>query len=68
MAESSLLRVWDARTDAYGDPANVVPVDAKLVEDGGRQVLELRPSMDLLTDPDTVYPVIVDPDVPPHRR
>jgi len=61
VAETSMLRMWDASTDAFGDPANVVPVDAELVNEDGRQVLELSPAMEFLTDPKTVYPVTVDP-------
>ena len=64
VAESSLLRMWDSQVDAYGDPSNVVPVAASLVDDGGEgQVLELRPSMEFLASPGTQYPVTVDPDI-----
>lgn len=63
VAESSLLRMWDSRADAFGDPANVVPIEAALIAESGQHILELRPSMDFLTDPGTVYPVTVDPDV-----
>jgi RHS repeat-associated protein len=64
VASSAPLQMWDARRDAGGDPANVVPVDASLVStpDGG-QALQLKPSIDYLTAADTQYPVTIDPDV-----
>lgn len=59
---------WDARTDRFGDPVEVVPVEAGLskpVVDGKsrRHELTLRAAEDFLDDPKTRYPVIVDPDV-----
>lgn len=68
VASSAPLQMWDARRDAGGDPANVVPVDASLVStsDGG-QALQLKPSMDYLTAADTQFPVTIDPDVTASR-
>ena len=64
VASSSTLKMWDAQVDAAGDPSNVAPVDAALVDqpDGGT-ALQLRPSMAFLSDPATQYPVTVDPDI-----
>ncbi|MGQ0629460.1 MAG: DNRLRE domain-containing protein [Sporichthyaceae bacterium] len=57
--------MWDATQEGLeAGPEQVVDVDATLDSDGdGRQVLVLRPSMEFLSDPSTVYPVRVDPDV-----
>ncbi|MGH3099235.1 MAG: RHS repeat-associated core domain-containing protein [Streptosporangiales bacterium] len=64
VAVSRPLSMWDARVDDGGDPAHQVPVDASLQDTaGGGQQLVLKPSMDYLTDPATVYPVTIDPDV-----
>lgn len=64
VASSSVLRMWDASVDSFGDPANVEFVDAALADGpGDSQVLELRPDPAFLNDPATVYPVTVDPDV-----
>lgn len=64
VAMSAPLSMWDSHVDAAGDPDRVVPVEAALVPTaGGGTVLRLRPSMAYLSDPDTVYPVVVDPDV-----
>jgi RHS repeat-associated protein len=64
VATSAPLQMWDARVDAAGDPNHVVPVDADLVPTaGGGTSLRLQPSMGYLTDPDTTYPVVVDPTV-----
>lgn len=63
VAQSRPLQMWDADVDAAGAPEDPVAVDAKLVDENGSKVLELRPSMDYLTSDDRTYPVTVDPDV-----
>jgi RHS repeat-associated protein len=65
------LVMWDSRTDASGDPSNVVPVDATVTQAGGTTpdgdaagatpVLTITPNQDFLNDPNTVYPVTIDP-------
>lgn len=55
--------MWDAATDKGGVPTNVVAVTAKLVSEGSKQLLELAPDPEFLSDPATQYPVVVDPDI-----
>lgn len=55
--------MWDARTDAAGDPAVVEPVASRLLSTPSGPVWELAPSAAFLADPGTVYPVTVDPTV-----
>lgn len=62
------LSAWDADVDAAGDPADVVPLDATLTEvsstgDITKQELELTTPDGYLSDPDTTYPVTIDPDI-----
>jgi hypothetical protein len=56
---------WDHTQDHLeAGPEETVPVQTTITEDtAGHQVLELRPSMEWLSDPARVYPVTVDPDV-----
>ena len=69
--------MWDAQTDPRnGDPTNVVPiqssaaareatdtsVQAETIDSAGVN-LTITPDADFLTDPDTVYPVTIDPTV-----
>ncbi|WP_141013690.1 DNRLRE domain-containing protein [Nocardioides sambongensis] len=60
---SSTLRMWDSQTDVFGDPSNIRSVDAVLDDTPSGPVLELRPDPAFLSDPSTVYPVTVDPDI-----
>lgn len=64
----SKLVAWDAEKDAGGDPVEVVPVDATLEltsVDGSTKEhdLELSTPTGYLSDADTEYPVIIDPDI-----
>ncbi|WP_424923845.1 DNRLRE domain-containing protein [Aeromicrobium yanjiei] len=68
IAETSNLVAWDDNTDYAGDPANVVNLDATLVEttttgDVTQHTLDLTTPNGFLSDPDTQYPVIIDPDL-----
>ena len=49
----------DAKTEDVD--RDVVPIDATVEGSGKDTVLVLRPDMDFLTDPNTVYPVTLDP-------
>ena len=57
--------MWDARTNKRtGDPVAVEQMGIDVtppVEAGTDATLVLRPGEDFLTDPDTVYPVTIDP-------
>ncbi|MQS06554.1 DNRLRE domain-containing protein [Streptomyces alkaliphilus] len=54
--------MWDATVDPVsGDHAKVVPVDMEVRGEGEEVELVLTPDIDFLTDPDTLYPVTVDP-------
>lgn len=64
VAQSRRLQMWDSRKDAAGDPATLTDVDAKLTPTTNGDVeLTLTPSMAFLTDPQTQYPVTIDPDI-----
>ncbi len=53
--------MWDSSENASGDP-DVNPVDASVgATAGGTPTLTLAPDQKFLTDPDTVYPVTIDP-------
>lgn len=62
-AVSRPLQMWDARRDAGGDPDHTSPVAASLEKTAAGWDLTLTPSMAYLSDPDTQYPVVVDPTV-----
>ncbi len=63
--------MWDAGTNAAGQPDNVAPVDVTVTQPGGvtpsgapagaSPVLSLTPDQSYLASPDTQYPVTVDP-------
>ncbi|GAB3995599.1 DNRLRE domain-containing protein [Nocardioides marmoraquaticus] len=53
--------MYDADVDASGEPADVAPVDAQITRTTQGGVMTLAPSQEHLTDPDTTYPVTVDP-------
>lgn len=62
------LVAWDAETDAAGEPVNIVPLEADLTEDATHgavtdNTLELTTPEGFLSDPDTQYPVTIDPDI-----
>ncbi|WP_269303266.1 RHS repeat-associated core domain-containing protein [Aeromicrobium sp. HA] len=68
VATTAPMKAWDAQVDAGGDPINVVAVTPTLDEvsssgDVARSELTLEPEAGFLQDPETVYPVIVDPDI-----
>jgi hypothetical protein len=68
VGSTSSLVAWDAQIDEAGDPKNVVPLSADLTNEstfGDRttQDLKLTAPDDFLSDPKTVYPVIIDPDI-----
>lgn len=64
VARAHQFKMWDATRDEAGDPARIVPVDTDLVErTDGSSELRLKPDLGFLTHPDTLYPVVVDPDV-----
>lgn len=63
---TSALVAWDATVDAGGDPANTVALDADLGDESTKkgvtqQPLELASPNAFLDDPNTKYPVIIDP-------
>ncbi|WP_162249853.1 MULTISPECIES: RHS repeat-associated core domain-containing protein [unclassified Nocardioides] len=54
--------MFDASANDEGDPTNVATVDVDVAKSNGpASVLTLLPDQDYLHDPDTVYPVTVDP-------
>lgn len=54
--------MWDAEVnEASGLPENQVPIDARIVEEDGGQVLTLPVDEQWLADPERQYPVTVDP-------
>lgn len=68
VATTTQLSAWDAKTDAGGDPSNVVDLDAELNTastsgDITQHTLDLTAPDGFLSDPSTVYPVIIDPDI-----
>ena len=68
MGTTSTLVAWDAKRDAAGDPIVVVPVEADLQRIAGRgndggYGLKLGVPEGFLDDPETEYPVIIDPDI-----
>jgi RHS repeat-associated protein len=56
-------QMWDAQRDDYGDPSNRADVASKIVQTADGPELDVTPSMSYLTDPSTVYPVVVDPTI-----
>ena len=70
VGQTSTLTAWDGRLDQFGDPVEVVPVEASLEETGSAgertdQDLTLTTPQDLVADPGVVYPITIDPDVTP---
>ncbi len=68
--QTSTLTAWDGRLDEFGDPVEVVAVEASLEETAARggssdQELTLTTPDELVSDPEVVYPIIIDPDVAP---
>lgn len=54
--------MWDSSEGAGGLPENVAPVDTAVeTTTAGKTSLVLAPDDAFLADPDTVYPVVVDP-------
>lgn len=68
--QSSSLTAWDGRLDAFGDPINVVALDPKLDEvsteqDEADHDVTLTTPEALVSDPEVVFPIVIDPDVTP---
>ncbi len=62
LAESPAPLMWDSSEDVAGEPEKVSIVDAAVGQSStGQPTLTLAPDEAFLTDPDTVYPVVVDP-------
>ena len=64
----SSMAAWDSRRDEFGDPLEVVPVEASLekTDTAGSTVthdMELTVPGGFLEDADTQYPVMIDPDI-----
>ena len=53
--------MFDASEDAAGEPEQVAAVGASVETIEGQTNLVLTPDADMLADPDTVYPVTIDP-------
>ena len=61
LAEAPRPIMWDSSADAAGDP-EVERVDTMVTKtSGGNAAITLAPDQGFLTDPATVYPVVVDP-------
>lgn len=72
VGSTTQLSAWDATKDPAGDPANIVDLDADLDTAGSKgdvtqHTLELTAPDGHLSDPDTVYPVVIDPDISMER-
>jgi hypothetical protein len=68
IGKTSTLVAWDAKEDEAGSPTEVVPLQVALSSEGGsgdvtRHSLELKTPDGYLNDPETEYPVIIDPDI-----
>lgn len=68
IGQSSSLTAWDSSVDAAGDPVEQVPLDAELATASrgtstAKQELSLTAPAGFLTDEDTQYPVVIDPDI-----
>ena len=68
--QTAQVAAWDARLDEEGDPLEVVPVDVEVEQTtagrGGsaaEHVVRLTAPEELLSDPKTEFPVIIDPDI-----
>lgn len=53
--------MYDASRDAYGSPGDIVPVDVRVDGSSTNDRVTLRPDFEYLRDPDTQYPVTIDP-------
>ena len=65
---TSNLVAWDSKTDDSGFPLEVVPLTTSLKEqkttgDQTSHALKLQAPAGYLSDPDTQYPVTIDPDI-----
>ena len=61
LAEAPPPVMWDSSVNTIGDP-DVAPVDASVGKTStGTPTITLAPDQGFLTDPNTVYPVTVDP-------
>ncbi|MEU6377789.1 hypothetical protein [Streptomyces sp. NPDC046909] len=58
-ARFSAAAAADGETDGPSDAANIAPIDVDVAADGSE--LRLTPDQGLLTDPDTTFPVYIDP-------
>jgi RHS repeat-associated protein len=66
--EIAAPQMWDSAPTPEGAPRTTQPVTSRIVRDAGGVFLELAPSAAFLTDPDTVYPLTVDPDIASVQR
>ena len=70
VASTPTLLAWDGRLDEFGDPIEVVRVEASIEEvaSKGERIdheLTLTVPTELLNDPEVVFPVVIDPDMSP---
>ena len=68
--QSTTLLAWDGRRDVFGDPVEFVPVEASVEETGSDQdavehELTLTTPPEMVSDPEVVYPITIDPDIAP---
>ena len=62
LVEAPRPLMWDSSENVLGESGNVAPVETTVGETvSGTPTLTLSPDEDYLSDPDTVYPVTVDP-------
>jgi hypothetical protein len=61
LASAPAPLMWDADTDANGDPTNVTPVEVDIEQAGADASIVLTPDQEILSDPKTTYPVTIDP-------
>ena len=68
VARTQTMTAWDSSRDAGEDPTEIVALDAQLepvysTPTAARQELTLSAPAGFLDDPNTVYPVTLDPDI-----
>jgi RHS repeat-associated protein len=61
VADMTAPLMWDGQAANKDGSGTTTPVTADLEGDGDSRVLVLKPDMDYLRDPSTVYPVTIDP-------
>lgn len=68
IADTPVLVAWDGRLDQYGDPIEVVRVEASIEQvaskgDRTDHELTLTVPTELVEDPEVVFPIVIDPEV-----